>query len=146
MTELVALLGIVHVLDVVLVLEPVVEDGALEFEAAHLVGVGGAVGALLRHTVYERLADERFPWPTLVVNVVGSFVLGAVTFAGAGESALQLVGIGICGAFTTFSSFSVETIQLYERGDRKLAVANAIGNLALSLAAIGLAWVLVAAL
>nr|WP_086009770.1 fluoride efflux transporter CrcB [Natronococcus occultus] len=122
------------------------EDGALEFEAAHLVGIGGAIGALLRYAVYEQLSDEQYPWPTLVVNVVGSFVFGAATFAGVGESAIQLIGIGICGAFTTFSSFSVQTVQLYERGDRKLAVANAAGNLALSLAAIGLAWVLVAAL
>jgi fluoride exporter len=134
------------VLAVVLVLEPVLEDGALEFEAAHLVGVGGAIGALLRYAVYEQLSDERYPWPTLVVNVVGSFVFGAATFAGASESVIQLVGIGICGSFTTFSSFSVETVQLYERGDRKLAVANAAGNLALSLAAIGVAWVLVSAL
>ncbi|AGB36098.1 fluoride efflux transporter FluC [Natronococcus occultus] len=133
-------------LAVVLVLEPVIEDGALEFEAAHLVGIGGAIGALLRYAVYEQLSDEQYPWPTLVVNVVGSFVFGAATFAGVGESAIQLIGIGICGAFTTFSSFSVQTVQLYERGDRKLAVANAAGNLALSLAAIGLAWVLVAAL
>lgn len=134
------------VLAVVLVLEPILEDGAFEFEAAHLVGVGGAIGATLRYAVYERLSDERYPWATLVVNVVGSFALGAATFAGASESAIQFLGIGICGSFTTFSSFSVETVQLYERGDRKLAVANAAGNLALSLAAIGLAWVLVAAL
>ncbi|ELY64157.1 fluoride efflux transporter CrcB [Natronococcus jeotgali] len=138
-SDLTALLEVVHAL------EPVLEDGALEFEAAHLVGGGGAVGAILRYAVYERLSDDRYPWPTLVVNVVGSFVLGAVTFAGMGESAIQLVGIGVCGSFTTFSSFSVETVQLYERGDRRLAVANAVGNLALSLAAIGLAWVVASA-
>ncbi|MDG5821165.1 CrcB family protein [Natronococcus sp. A-GB7] len=143
---MIALESPASVLAVVLVLEPVLEDGALEFEAAHLVGVGGAIGALLRYAVYQQLSDDRYPWPTLVVNVVGSFVFGAATFAGAGESAIQFVGIGICGAFTTFSSFSVETVQLYERGDRKLAVANAAGNLALSLAAIGVAWVLVSAL
>ncbi len=134
------------VLAVVLVLEPVLEDGALEFEPAHLVGVGGAIGALSRYAVYEQLSDERYPWPTLIVNVVGSFVFGAATFAGASEPVIQLVGIGICGSFTTFSSFSVETVQLYERGDRKLAIVNAAGNLALSLAAIGVAWVLVSVL
>ncbi|MFP8951996.1 fluoride efflux transporter FluC [Natrialbaceae archaeon A-arb3/5] len=114
-------------------------------EPAHIVGTGGAIGAICRHWVYRQFADERFPWPTLAVNVIGSFVFGAAIFAGAGESTIQLLGIGACGAFTTFSSFSVETVQLYERGDRRLAVANAGGNLALSLAAIGLAWVLVAA-
>ena len=134
--------GLTAIVGIVLLLE----DGALEFEAAHLVGIGGAIGAVLRYAVYEQLSDEHYPWPTLIVNVVGSFVFGAATFAGAGESVIQLVGIGICGAFTTFSSFSVETVQLYERGDRTVAVANAAGNLALSLAAIGLAWVLVSAL
>ncbi|SDK42830.1 fluoride efflux transporter FluC [Natronorubrum texcoconense] len=112
-------------------------------EPAHIVGTGGAIGAVLRHWVYLQFSSDRFPWPTLAVNVLGSFVFGLAMFAGAGESAIQLVGIGICGAFTTFSSFSVETVQLYERGDRLLAVVNAGGNLALSLLAIGLAWGLV---
>ena len=113
-------------------------------EPAHVVGTGGAIGAVLRHWVYLEFSSDRFPWPTLAVNVIGSFVFGLAMFAGAGESTLQFVGIGICGAFTTFSSFSVETVQLYERGDRLLAVVNAAGNLALSLLAIGLAWGLVA--
>ncbi|WP_154660596.1 fluoride efflux transporter CrcB [Halopiger goleimassiliensis] len=114
-------------------------------EPAHLVGTGGAIGASLRHLVYLRFSGDRFPTATLAVNVVGSFLLGAAVFAGLGESTMQLLGVGICGAFTTFSSFSVETVQLYERGDRALAVANAVGNLVLSLAAVGLAWALVAA-
>ncbi|MDQ2052369.1 CrcB family protein [Natronolimnohabitans sp. A-GB9] len=120
--------------------------GLLTFdpEPAHVVGTGGAIGAILRHWVYLTLSSERFPWPTLTVNVLGSFVFGLLTFLGADGSTLQLVGIGICGAFTTFSSFSVETIQIYERGDRFLAVANAAGNLVLSLSAIGLAWAVVA--
>ena len=113
-------------------------------DPAHVVGTGGAIGAALRHWVSLRVSSGRFPWATLVVNVVGSFALGLAVFAGVGESALQLVGVGICGAFTTFSSFSVETVRLYERGDRLLALANAAGNLALSLAAIGIAWGLVA--
>lgn len=123
-----------------LVLEPIAENVTFDPEPAHIVGTGGAIGAVLRHGVYQRLSSDRYPWPTLVVNVVGSFVFGAAIFAGASESTIQLLGVGICGAFTTFSSFSVETVQLYERGDRGLAVANAFGNLALSLAAIGLAW------
>ncbi|SEH16934.1 CrcB protein [Natronorubrum sediminis] len=113
---------------------------AFEPEPAHVVGTGGAIGALLRHWVYLQFSSERFPWPTLAVNVLGSFVFGLATFLGAGDTTIQLVGIGICGAFTTFSSFSVETVQLYERGDRLLAVANAAGNLGLSLCAIALAW------
>ncbi|ELY46606.1 fluoride efflux transporter FluC [Natronorubrum sulfidifaciens] len=114
-------------------------------EPAHIVGTGGAIGAILRHLIYLQFSSDRFPWPTLAVNVAGSFGFGAAIFAGAGETTIQLVGIGICGAFTTFSSFSVETVQLYERGDRLLAVANATGNLVLSLAAIGIAWIVVTA-
>ncbi|WP_049920049.1 fluoride efflux transporter FluC [Halobiforma nitratireducens] len=111
---------------------------------AHLVGTGGAIGAVFRHWVYLRFSSEGFPWPTLLVNVLGSFVFGLAVFAGAGESTIQLLGIGACGSVTTFSSFSVETVQLYERGDRLRAVANAAGNLVLSLAGIALAWGIVA--
>ncbi|WP_168927110.1 fluoride efflux transporter FluC [Natronorubrum aibiense] len=113
-------------------------------EPAHVVGTGGAIGAVGRHLVYRRFSSERFPWPTLFVNVVGSFGFGLAVFVGVSESTLILVGTGICGSLTTFSSFSVETVQLYERGDRLLAVANATGNLALSLSAIGFAWLVVA--
>ena len=113
-------------------------------EPAHLVGTGGAIGAVCRHLVYLHLSSDRYPIPTLVVNVVGSFGFGLLVFAGATESTIQLLGIGACGAFTTFSSFSVETVQLWERGDRGLAVAVAAGNLALALAGIGLAWLVVA--
>ncbi|NUB90503.1 fluoride efflux transporter CrcB [Haloterrigena sp. SYSU A558-1] len=115
----------------------------MSLEPALVVGIGGAIGAVLRHWVSLQLASERFPWPTLAVNVLGSFGFALALFAGAGESTLRLVGTGICGAFTTFSSFSVETVGLYERGDRRLAVVNAAGNLALSLSAIGLAWAIV---
>ncbi|AEH36374.1 fluoride efflux transporter FluC [Halopiger xanaduensis] len=118
---------------------------AFDPEPAHVVGTGGAIGAILRHQVSLRCSSERFPWPTLAVNVLGSFVFALSIFAGAGDAALRLLGTGICGSFTTFSSFSVETVRLYERGDRRLAVANAAGNLVLSLAGIGLARAVVAA-
>lgn len=118
-------------------------------DPAHIVGTGGAIGALLRYWVGQRVSSRvpssQFPLSTFVVNVVGSFALGLVVLAGAGESTLQLVGTGICGSFTTFSSFSVETVRLYERGDRARAVGNAVVNLVCSLAAIGLAWGLVTA-
>lgn len=121
----------------------------IDVEPAHLVGIGGAVGALARHAVYLRLQrdlDDVFPIATLAVNVVGSFVLGLAAFAGLGESAMQFLGIGICGSFTTFSSFSVETVQLWERGERRLALFSAAGNLLLALSAIGLAWLVATAL
>ncbi|QLK24793.2 fluoride efflux transporter CrcB [Natrinema zhouii] len=115
---------------------------------AHLVGTGGAIGAVLRYWVGQRVSrvsSGRFPLATFAVNVVGSFAFGLAVFTGASESTLQLVGTGICGSFTTFSAFSVETVRLYERGERVLAIGNAAATLACSLAAIGLAWVLVTA-
>ncbi|WP_255169085.1 fluoride efflux transporter FluC [Natrononativus amylolyticus] len=114
-----------------------------DLEPAHVVGTGGAIGALLRHWVYLHVTWEDVPVATLAVNVIGSFLFGAAVFAGAGESTIQFLGIGICGSFTTFSSFSVETVQIWERGDRKLAAINAGANLLVSLAAIGFAWLLV---
>ncbi len=118
-------------------------------EPAHLVGIGGAVGAVARHAVYLRLAsdpDDGLPLSTLAVNVAGSFVLGLVAFAGAGESAMQFLGIGVCGSFTTFSSFSVETVRLWEASERRLALVSAAGNLVCALSAIGLARLVATAL
>ena len=113
-------------------------------EPAHLVGTGGAIGALCRHYVAAWVEVERFPLGTLTVNVVGSFVLGLVTFASPDADLLLLVGTGACGSFTTFSSFSFDTVRLWETGSRLRAVGNATVNLLGSLAAIGVAWGLVA--
>ncbi|WP_135819648.1 fluoride efflux transporter CrcB [Halostella litorea] len=108
---------------------------------AYLVGVGGVLGAVARHLVYVALrGDDPVPRATLAVNAVGSFALGALTAAGADGSAALLLGTGACGAFTTFSSFSVETVQLWDTGDRRAAAANAALNLACSLAAVAAGW------
>ncbi len=113
---------------------------------AELVAAGGAVGAVLRHAVYLAVeGDAGVPRATLLVNVAGSFVLGALV-AGATVDAVVFLGVGVCGAFTTFSTFSVETVDALEAGDYRVAVGNAAINLAGALGAIGLAWTLVAAL
>jgi CrcB protein len=113
---------------------------------AHIVGTGGAIGALLRYAVTQQIEDETFPAGTLTVNVVGSFVLAALTFSSANEEVLLLLGTGACGSFTTFSSFSFETVRLWETNNRIRAVLHAGGNLLGAILAIGLAWVLVSAL
>jgi len=111
----------------------------VSLEPAHLVGTGGAIGALCRHYLGATVDVEGFPLGTLTVNVLGSFVLALVTFASLDTELLLFVGTGACGSFTTFSSFSFDTVYLWESGDRLKAGVNAASNLAGALAAIGLA-------
>ena len=90
-----------------------------------LVALGGAVGAVLRFYLSETLPSEAFPWATLSVNLVGSFLLGVVMAAtlvdAIGETQALLLGVGLLGAFTTMSTFSVETVMMVEDGRWRLA-------------------------
>ncbi|THA76500.1 fluoride efflux transporter CrcB [Streptomyces sp. A0642] len=98
-----------------------------------LVITGAAVGAPLRYLT-DRAVQSRhdtvFPWGTFVVNVSGCLVLGLLTgavAAGAASSHVQLLlGTGLCGALTTYSTFSYETLRLAEGGARFYAAANAV--------------------
>jgi CrcB protein len=95
-------------------------------------------GAVARHLVGKSVEGEYLD--TLTVNVVGSFLLGAIVAAPSAGSVDQVtlaVGVGFCGAFTTFSSFAFETIRLAETGRPRRAVANAVGTLAAALLAVG---------
>jgi CrcB protein len=103
---------------------------------ALLVGSGGACGALARYLVSARL--EARTLDTFVVNVCGSFALGVVLAMSVGEGATLAAGTGFCGAFTTFSSFAVETVRAFETGDRYRAFAIAAGTLAAALVAVWL--------
>jgi CrcB protein len=103
-----------------------------------LVGLGGALGAVGRYLVGRALDDWRFPLPTLGVNVLGSFLLGLLVAAGVGDRALALAGVGFCGAFTTFATFSVDAVRLGEQS-RLWAVAYAAGTLLGCLLAVALA-------
>lgn len=105
-----------------------------------LVGLGGAAGAVLRYLVSESVANREYLSGTLLVNVVGSFLLGFVTFAGVGGEAGLLVGVGGLGAFTTFSSFSYETVRLWETGDRRRSVYTLVGTFGGTTVAVLLAW------
>lgn len=109
-----------------------------------LVGVGGAVGSICRYLVglgALRLMGPAFPWGTLIVNLVGSFLIGVLVelivarFAASTELRLLLV-TGFLGGFTTFSSFSLDAFALYERGDVLSALAYVAASLVLSLAAV----------
>lgn len=108
-----------------------------------LVGFGAAVGAVSRYAAGYLIDSTAFPWSTLIVNVAGSFLLGIVLLSGLDSRLRLAVGVGFCGAFTTFSSFSFQTVTLWEHGDRVGAVTNAVTNLGFSLLGFGLAGVLV---
>ncbi|MEV2197475.1 fluoride efflux transporter CrcB [Streptomyces phaeochromogenes] len=107
-----------------------------------LVIVGGMVGAPLRYLT-DRAVQSRhdtvFPWGTFAVNVVGCLILGTLTgaaVAGAASSHLQLLlGTGLCGALTTYSTFSFETLRLAEDGARLYAAANVIASVVVGLGA-----------
>lgn len=108
-----------------------------------LISIGGAVGAVLRYVVGQLIGNTSFPWATLVVNTLGSFILGSVIFGVDDSNILLLVSVGFCGAFTTFSSFSFQTVSLWEQGEQRDAFLNAFGNLTASLLAFGAAWLLI---
>ncbi|MFD7434023.1 fluoride efflux transporter CrcB [Streptomyces sp. NPDC059861] len=107
-----------------------------------LVVVGAMVGAPLRYLTDRAVRsrhDSVFPWGTFTVNVVGCAVLGLLAgaaAAGAASSHLQLLlGTGLCGALTTYSTFSYETLRLAETGERLFAVVNVVGSVVAGLGA-----------
>jgi fluoride exporter len=98
------------------------------------VALGGAIGTAARYWLSGVVAQsigETFPWGTLIINVTGSFVIGffaALTGPDGrlfvGSNARQFVMIGMCGGYTTFSSFSLQTLNLANSGEWFRAVAN----------------------
>ena len=111
-----------------------------------LIAAGAAVGAPVRWWV-DRWVQQRWvpalPWGTFTVNVVGSLLLGALAHATMSDSgAFLLLGVGFCGALTTFSSFAWETFRLVEDGAELYAVLNVAGSLVVCLAAASLGWLL----
>ncbi|MFF0385378.1 fluoride efflux transporter CrcB [Streptomyces sp. NPDC004286] len=107
-----------------------------------LVIIGGAAGAPLRYLTdraVQKRHDAVFPWGTFTVNVLGCFILGLLTgavTAGAASSHVQLlIGTGLCGALTTYSTFSYETLRLTEDGARFLAAANVVASVVAGLGA-----------
>ncbi|WP_406324876.1 fluoride efflux transporter CrcB [Streptomyces niveus] len=108
-----------------------------------LVAIGGVVGAPLRYLTDRAVQvrhDTVFPWGTFTVNVVGSLILGLLTGAAlsgtAGHTVQLLLGTGLCGAMTTYSTFSYETLRLAESGATFFAAANVIASVAAGLGAV----------
>ncbi|MBP0495193.1 fluoride efflux transporter CrcB [Roseomonas indoligenes] len=119
-----------------------------------LIAIGGAIGSLARgwfSTAAARWWGVGFPWGTVAINLGGSFLIGlfaALTLPGgrfAGNADLRaLVMVGICGGFTTFSSFSLQTLELLREGRGLAALGNVAGSVLLCLAATAAGYALAA--
>jgi CrcB protein len=117
------------------------------------VGAGGLIGAPAR-LVADQVVSSRtrgvFPWGTFVINATGAFVLGLISglvvYHHLGRLPLALIGTGFCGAYTTFSTFSWETVRLIEEGTPSAAIWNLAGSLlaGIAAAAAGMAFAYVA--
>lgn len=110
------------------------------------IGIGGALGSMARAWVAMAMAEvtgPRFPWGTILINILGSFIIGLFGTLTASDSrfsvstdARAFVMIGMCGGFTTFSSFSLQTLDLIRDGRAGQAMANILLSLILCLAAV----------
>lgn len=116
-----------------------------------LIAIGSACGGVARHAVGLFVAQRwgsAFPWGTLSVNVVGSFAIGICgAFVATQRSpdpnlVRELVMIGFLGGFTTFSAFSLQTLQLFRDGKPGLAVLNVAGSIVCCLVAVWVGYVL----
>lgn len=124
--------------------------------AAYLwIAMGSALGGMARHwcnVVAAQFANLGFPWGTLFVNVLGSFIIGVFfTLTGpdgrlaVSENAKLFVMVGLCGGYTTFSAFSLQTLELLHGGEWLRAGANIVGSVLLCLVAVWAGHLLAAA-
>ena len=110
------------------------------------IGLGGALGSMARHWcngLAARLAGVDFPWGTLFINILGSFIIGVASATMGSEgrwptsmTAQQFVMVGICGGYTTFSSFSLQTLDLMRGGAMDRAAINVAASVVLCIAAV----------
>ncbi len=115
-----------------------------------LVAAGSGLGGLLRFWcsgMVARLVGETFPFGTLAVNVLGSFLIGFVAVVTGPEGRVLMAShwrlfwmLGVFGGFTTFSSFSLQTLALIQDGEWWRAAANVVGSALLCLVAVWLGW------
>jgi fluoride exporter len=111
------------------------------------VALGSAIGGCLRYALGRAIVDNSttFPWSTMLINILGSFVMGffgTLTLAGSRfavpEPVRIFIMIGVCGGFTTFSAFSLQTYDLMRSGDWPRALANVALSVLLCLGAVAL--------
>jgi CrcB protein len=115
------------------------------------VALGGALGTVTRFALSGYVATrfgETFPWGTLIINVTGSFIIGFFAALTSPDEGRWVVGgqgrqffmIGVCGGFTTFSSFSLQTLNLAQQGEWLAVCGNIFGSVILCLVAVWLGY------
>ena len=113
----------------------------MPFQLYAVVALGGALGTVARYFVSGVVANafgETFPWGTMIINITGSFIIGFFWTMTAPDGRLfvsgstrQFVMTGFCGGFTTFSSFSLQTLNLMRDGEWLYAGGNVLGSVTL---------------
>lgn len=126
----------------------------LDWRLLLAVALGGAAGSVARYLVsfwfVQPAPEAQIPYAILTVNVVGSFLIGLVFYLDAASMLSDTVrvglAVGVMGGFTTFSSFSFDTLRLLQQGHHRAAMLNIALNVLLCLLAVWLGWLLGAAL
>lgn len=116
------------------------------------VAIGGAIGSMMRYGINRWLAvllGDALPWGTIFINLSGSFAIGlfAAYFEGSTRLAIpleyrQFVLVGLCGGFTTFSSFSLQTLEMLNAGEVGRAMLNVALSVVFGLIAVSLGYML----
>lgn len=113
------------------------------------IGIGGGIGAIARFSVVSwlnRVSESTFPWGTLTVNVVGSFIMGlafvlfTIKYPQVSGSVRSFVLVGLLGAFTTFSSFALESLTLLQQDQPLAALLYMFGSVVLCLIVVSLGY------
>ena len=105
-----------------------------------LVGLGGAIGSMLRYAISLLVTVKQFPYSTFIVNIAGSFIIGAVLALSLKNDMFSnnwkiFLATGICGGFTTFSAFSFENLLLLQNGKIFLSLLYITGSVVAGIAA-----------
>ena len=105
-----------------------------------LIALGGGIGSMLRYGMSLMISTRSFPWPTLAVNIIGSFFIGLIIALSIKEGSVLsnwnlFLATGVCGGFTTFSAFSLENIELLQSGKYFLAITYIALSVVLGIAA-----------
>ncbi len=125
----------------------------MSFTSCLIVMAGGALGTLARYLISLAALpiSQSLPWGTIIINIVGSFIIGlfgTLTLAHGrypvSENVRLFVMIGVCGGFTTFSSFSLQTLDLLRNGAVVRAAINVVGSVVLCVLAVALGYYIAA--